>query len=101
MAAVANQGGGTFHSASDADALLKALLEVFNEIQAVNSVFASASLPVSVNARGTYLNQVYMGMFRPDGDGQAALARQPQAVPVRPRRARQRCRWSIRPAPRR
>ena len=68
MAAVANQGGGTFHSASDADALLKSLLEVFNEIQAVNSVFASASLPVSVNARGTYLNQVYMGMFRPDGD---------------------------------
>ncbi|HSC63619.1 MAG TPA: PilC/PilY family type IV pilus protein [Caldimonas sp.] len=68
MQAVANQGGGTFHSASDADTLLKSLLEVFNEIQAVNSVFASASLPVSVNARGTYLNQVYMGMFRPDGD---------------------------------
>ena len=68
MAAVANQGGGTFHSASNADVLLKSLLEVFNEIQAVNSVFASASLPVSVNARGTYLNQVYMGMFRPDGD---------------------------------
>jgi type IV pilus assembly protein PilY1 len=68
MAAVANQGGGTYHAASDADVLLKALLEVFNEIQAVNSVFASASLPVSVNARGTYLNQVYMGMFRPDGD---------------------------------
>src|SRR5678816_1111374 len=48
MQAVANQGGGTFHSASDADTLLKSLLEVFNEIQAVNSVFASASLPVSV-----------------------------------------------------
>ncbi len=47
---------------------LKALREIFNEIQAVNSVFASASLPVSVNARGTYLNQVYMGMFRPDGE---------------------------------
>ncbi len=44
------------------------LLEIFNKIQAVNSVFASASLPVSVNARGTYLNQVYMGMFRPDAD---------------------------------
>jgi type IV pilus assembly protein PilY1 len=67
MKAVASEGGGTFHSASDADTLLKSLLEVFNEIQAVNSVFASASLPVSVNARGTYLNQVYMGMFRPDG----------------------------------
>jgi type IV pilus assembly protein PilY1 len=67
--AIANQGGGSFHTASDSDALVKALLEIFYEIQAVNSVFAAASLPVSVNARGTYLNQVYMGMFRPDGDG--------------------------------
>ena len=50
-------------------AIQKALAEIFNQIQAVNSVFASASLPVSVNARGTYLNQVFMGMFRPDGDG--------------------------------
>ena len=66
--AIANAGGGSFHSAANADTLLKSLLEIFNEIQAVNSVFASASLPVSVNARGTYLNQVYMGMFRPDGD---------------------------------
>jgi type IV pilus assembly protein PilY1 len=47
----------------------EALSKIFNQIQAVNSVFASASLPVSVNARGTYLNQVFMGMFRPDGDG--------------------------------
>ena len=68
--------------------LLKSLLEIFNEIQAVNSVFASASLPVSVNARGTYLNQVYMGMFRPDGDAKPALARQPEAVQVRARRGR-------------
>jgi type IV pilus assembly protein PilY1 len=69
MEQVAKQSGGTYHSASDADSLVKGLQEIFNEIQAVNSVFASASLPVSVNARGTYLNQVYMGMFRPDGDG--------------------------------
>jgi type IV pilus assembly protein PilY1 len=37
-----------------------------SEIQAVNSVFASVSLPVSVNSQGTYLNQVFIGMFRPD-----------------------------------
>ena len=66
--AIANQGGGSYHSASSVDALVQALLQIFYEIQAVNSVFAAASLPVSVNARGTYLNQVYMGMFRPDGD---------------------------------
>ncbi len=45
---------------------------IFSEIQAVNSVFASVSLPVSVNTEGTYLNQVYIGMFRPD---QKALPR--------------------------
>jgi type IV pilus assembly protein PilY1 len=45
-----------------ADAVNKAL----SEIQAVNSVFASVSLPLSVNTQGTYLNQVYVGMFRPE-----------------------------------
>ena len=40
--------------------------EIFTEIQAVNSVFASSTLPVSVNVRGTHLNQVYIGVFRPD-----------------------------------
>jgi len=69
MNSVANNGGGSYYEATNADVLLKSLLDIFNQIQAVNSVFASASLPVSVNARGTYLNQIYMGMFRPDGDG--------------------------------
>jgi type IV pilus assembly protein PilY1 len=45
-----------------------ALGRIFSEIQAVNSVFASASLPTSVNSQGTYLNQVYIGVFRPDED---------------------------------
>jgi len=44
----------------------KALGQIFSEIQSVNSVFASVSLPVSVNTQGSYLNQVYIGMFRPD-----------------------------------
>lgn len=43
-----------------------ALKAIFNEVQAVNSVFASTTLPVSVNVRGTNLNQVYIGVFRPD-----------------------------------
>lgn len=66
MNSVASYGGGRYYEAKSADVLVAALLDIFNQIQAVNSVFASASLPVSVNARGTYLNQVYMGMFRPD-----------------------------------
>jgi type IV pilus assembly protein PilY1 len=40
---------------------------IFAEIQAVNSVFASATLPISVNTQGTFENQVYIGVFRPDG----------------------------------
>lgn len=66
---MANHGGGSYFEANNVDTLTTALTKIFNEIQAVNSVFASASLPVSVNTRGTYLNQVYMGMFRPDGNG--------------------------------
>ena len=66
---MANQGHGRYFAATDAVALSKALQTIFTEIQAVNSVFASVTLPVSVNVRGTNLNQVYMGVFRPDADG--------------------------------
>jgi type IV pilus assembly protein PilY1 len=45
-----------------------ALNKDLSEIQAVNSVFASVSLPVSVNAQGTYLDEVFVGMFRPDAN---------------------------------
>ena len=41
---------------------------MFAEIQAVNSVFVSATLPVALNVSNTYLNQVYMGLFRPDAN---------------------------------
>ncbi|AGW88789.1 type 4 fimbrial biogenesis PilY1 signal peptide [Ralstonia pickettii DTP0602] len=50
----------------DVQALVDALLQIFNEMQAVNNVFSSVSLPVSVNGQGSYLNQIYIGMFRPD-----------------------------------
>lgn len=65
----AKQGGGKPFVAGDYSSMVQALLQIFNEVQAVNSVFASASLPVSTNAQGTYLNQVFMGTFRPDGNG--------------------------------
>jgi len=53
-------------SGSSGSAIVDALNDIFSEIQAVNSVFASTTLPVSVNVRGTNLNQVYIGVFRPD-----------------------------------
>jgi Tfp pilus tip-associated adhesin PilY1 len=67
----ASKGKGKYFAATGDDpgaSLLEALNAIFNEIQAVNSVFASTTLPVSVNVRGTNLNQVYIGMFRPDAN---------------------------------
>jgi len=69
MKSGANVGGGKYFAATQASDVSKAIDQILNEVQAENSVFVSASLPVSVNTQGTYLNQVYMGMFRPDGSG--------------------------------
>ena len=60
--------GKYFDVTSSGSQIADALNGIFSEIQSVNSVFASVSLPVSVNTQGTFLNQVYIGMFRPDQD---------------------------------
>ncbi|HSV13017.1 MAG TPA: hypothetical protein VLI90_02065, partial [Tepidisphaeraceae bacterium] len=67
LQSMANQGGGKAFVAADINTMVQALLQIFNEIQSVNSVFASSSLPISSNSQGTYLNQIFIGMFRPDG----------------------------------
>jgi type IV pilus assembly protein PilY1 len=64
--AMAKQGGGQYYAASDVALLVKALTDIFNSIQSINSVFASASLPIAVNAQGSYKNQLFVGVFRPD-----------------------------------
>lgn len=58
-------GGGKFFGTTNFNELKTAIETSLSEIQSVNSAFASVSLPVSVNTQGTYLNQVYVGMFRP------------------------------------
>jgi len=63
-----NYAGGYYSVGGDLYALINALKETLLQIASVNSVFASAALPVSVNAQGTFLNQVFMGVFRPDAD---------------------------------
>lgn len=74
LKSMATAGRGKYFNVGSAGAsdvgekIRKALEQIFTEIQAVNGVFASASLPVSVNTQGTFLNQVFVGMFRPDGD---------------------------------
>ncbi len=69
LKSVANVSSGKyFDVTASGSQIADALNGIFSEIQSVNSVFASVSLPVSVNTQGTFLNQVYIGMFRPDGD---------------------------------
>jgi type IV pilus assembly protein PilY1 len=66
--AMATEGGGQYFATSNVVDLTKYLLDIFNSIDAANSVFASASLPIAVNAQGTYKNQVFVGVFRPDAN---------------------------------
>lgn len=66
---IAKQGGGLYQQASNSDQIVQGMVKILNQIRAANSVFSAASLPVSANTQGTYLNQVYIGMFRPDGNG--------------------------------
>jgi type IV pilus assembly protein PilY1 len=69
LASVAKQGGGKAFVGADVNSMVQELLKIFNEVAAINSVFASASLPLSASIQGTYQNQVFLGMFRPDAQG--------------------------------
>ena len=69
MKSMARQGGGSYYPATSIDKLADAFSSILAEIQGINSMFVSASLPVSVNTQGTFLNQVFLGMFRPDAGG--------------------------------
>jgi type IV pilus assembly protein PilY1 len=68
---MASNGGGkafviNINDPNALQQLIDAIAQVFNEVQAVNSVYASVSLPVSVDGQGNYLNQIFVGTFRPD-----------------------------------
>ncbi|MBK9605487.1 MAG: hypothetical protein IPO58_03325 [Betaproteobacteria bacterium] len=63
------QGGGRYFDAADASAVAQAVRAIIAEVQAADTSFAALALPPSLDAPGTYLNQVYMGMFRPDATG--------------------------------
>src|SRR5438105_1349679 len=71
LQSMATNGKGKYFAITDtstSDQMVNALKAIFQEVQAVNTVFASTTLPVSVNVRGTNLNQVYIGVFRPDSN---------------------------------
>lgn len=62
----ARVGGGKYYQAKNEDSIVRALSEIFAEVQAVNTAFASASLPVSATNQAQNENQVFVGLFRPD-----------------------------------
>jgi len=59
-------GGGNYFAVGSQAAIASALGTIFAEIQAANSTFASASLPVNTTNRTQVRNQVFIPMFRPD-----------------------------------
>ena len=65
---LARQGGGSYKHVRNQTDIANELLRIFAEIKAVNSTFASASLPVNATNRAQNQNQVFIGMFRPDPD---------------------------------
>jgi hypothetical protein len=66
LMSMAKAGGGKYFAAKNEQAILDALKQIIVEIQAVNTSFASTSLPVNATNRAQNENQVFIGMFRPD-----------------------------------
>lgn len=66
---MAKVGGGKYYQANSEEDILNAIRQILIEIQSVNSVFASASLPINATNRSQNENQVFIGMFRPDPAG--------------------------------
>ena len=64
---MARRRGGRRPATSE-EAIINALRQILIEIQSVNAVFASASLPINATNRSQNENQVFIGMFRPDAD---------------------------------
>lgn len=67
MAAQGGVGpGGYLEVGGDLVGLVEAFKAVLTNIASVDSVFTATTLPVSTTTQGTYLNQVFVGMFKPD-----------------------------------
>lgn len=66
MDSIAKISGGSSCSAASSAQLVSCIGNIFDEIFAVNGVFASTTLPLSADNSGAYLNQLYVGMFQPD-----------------------------------
>lgn len=71
LQSTATVSGGTYFDVSSVNpaSIAAAIAQVFSDIQAVDSAFASVALPESTDGQGSYLNQVFISMFRPDKTG--------------------------------
>ncbi|MES2992542.1 MAG: PilC/PilY family type IV pilus protein [Pseudomonadota bacterium] len=69
MAAVGGIGPSAYlEVGGDLVGLVDAFKDIFLNIASVDSVFSATTLPVSTTTQGTFLNQIFVGMFRPDGN---------------------------------
>jgi type IV pilus assembly protein PilY1 len=73
LKSMAAEGGvgpsGYLEVGGDLTTLIGGIKETFTNIAAVNSAFTATTLPVSTTTQGAYLNQIFVGMFRPDSTG--------------------------------
>lgn len=69
MDSMATAGGGAAYRATKGADLVEGLLSAINQMMARDSTFVTATLPVNTNAQGEFLNQVFIGTFRPDSNG--------------------------------
>lgn len=70
VANAAKDGGGQFHLASNEAQLRRALLEIISSIINEKSTsFVAPVVPASTTNRTISSNRVYLGLFKPQGDG--------------------------------
>lgn len=72
LQSMADKGGigraGYIEVGGDLTAMINGFKDIVTSVSATNSVFTATTLPVSTTTQGSYLNQLFIGMFRPDGD---------------------------------
>ena len=67
LKSIARNGNGTYYEiGGNLGGLIDSFRNFFISINAANQAFAPATLPMGLSAGGLDLNQVYLGMFRPD-----------------------------------
>lgn len=67
MAAVGGMGASGYYEVNnDLGGMVAAIGKILTNVAAIDSVFTATSLPVSTTTQGSFINQLFIGMFRPD-----------------------------------